>query len=329
MKKILGLGNALVDALIQIDNDDIFRELHLHKEGMTLIEESTHKKNANRLKSLSFKRSTGGSAGNALSCVAALGGDASFVGRIGADENGAFYEAESKQRGVKFIPLRDPSLPTGVANTFISDGGLRTFATYLGAAALLEAKHLDAAMPQDVDYVFIEGYLVQNHELMERAVELSHQRGAQVCLDLASWNIVESEHAFFERLLSNIDIVFANEDEARAMTGRIGEEAARLLAQTCRIAIVKCGPRGAVAVEGDQCVSAPATPVAQVLDTTGAGDFFAGGFLHRHALGGSLKDCLCEGAACAGEVIQVIGTQLPDTTWQRLRAESAARCSTH
>ena len=213
MKKILGLGNALVDALIQIDNDDIFKELHLYKEGMTLIEESTHKKIANRLKSLSFKRSNGGSAGNALSCIAALGGDASFVGRIGADENGAFYEAESKQRGVKFIPLRDPSLPTGVANTFISDGGLRTFATYLGAAALLEAKHLDAAMPQDVDYVFIEGYLVQNHELIERAVELSHQRGAKVCLDLASWNIVESEHAFFERLLPNIDIVFANEDE--------------------------------------------------------------------------------------------------------------------
>ena len=114
MKKILGLGNALVDALIQIDNDNIFKELSLCKEGMTLIKESTHKKIANRLKSLSFKRSNGGSAGNALSCIAALGGDASFVGRIGADENGAFYEAESKQRGVKFIPLRDPSLPTGV-----------------------------------------------------------------------------------------------------------------------------------------------------------------------------------------------------------------------
>ena len=142
MKKILGLGNALVDALIQINNDNIFKELSLHKEGMTLIEESTHKKIANRLKSLSFKRSNGGSAGNALSCIAALGGDASFVGRIGADENGAFYEAESKQRGVKFIPLRDPSLPTGVANTFISDGGLRTFATYLGAAALLELRPL-------------------------------------------------------------------------------------------------------------------------------------------------------------------------------------------
>ena len=95
MKKILGLGNALVDALIQIDNDNIFKELSLHKEGMTLIEESTHKKIANSLKSFSCKRSTGGSAGNTLSCVAALGGDASFVGRIGADENGAFYEAES------------------------------------------------------------------------------------------------------------------------------------------------------------------------------------------------------------------------------------------
>ena len=233
MKKILGIGNALVDALIQIDNDNILKELSLHKGGMTLIEEDTHKKIANRLKSLSFKRSTGGSAGNALACVAAMGGDASFVGRIGRDSNGDFYTTETQQRGVHFIPLHDPTLPTGVANTFISEGGQRTFATYLGAAALLEAEHLECVMPDEVDYVFIEGYLVQNHRLIEHAVELSHQRGAKVCLDLASWNIVENEHAFFERLLPHIDIVFANEDEARAMTGKIGKEAAHILAGPC------------------------------------------------------------------------------------------------
>ena len=113
MKKILGIGNALVDALIQIDNDNILKELSLHKGGMTLIEEDTHKKIANRLKSLSFKRSTGGSAGNALACVAAMGGDASFVGRIGRDSNGDFYTTETQQRGVHFIPLHDPTLPTG------------------------------------------------------------------------------------------------------------------------------------------------------------------------------------------------------------------------
>ena len=141
------------------------------------------------------------------------GGDASFVGRIGRDSNGDFYTTETQQRGVHFIPLHDPTLPTGVANTFISEGGQRTFATYLGAAALLEAEQLECVMPDEVDYVFIEGYLVQNHRLIEHAVELSHQRGAKVCLDLASWNIVESEHAFFERLLPHIDIVFANEDE--------------------------------------------------------------------------------------------------------------------
>ena len=112
MKKILGIGNALVDALIQIDNDNILKELSLHKGGMTLIEEDTHKKIANRLKSLSFKRSTGGSAGNALACVAAMGGDASFVGRIGRDSNGDFYTTETQQRGVHFIPLPDPTLPT-------------------------------------------------------------------------------------------------------------------------------------------------------------------------------------------------------------------------
>ena len=109
------------------------------------------------------------------------------------------------------------------------------------------------------------------------------------------------------------------------MTGKIGKEAAHILAGPCHTAVVKCGPRGAFAVQGDHCVCEPATEVAHVIDTTGAGDFFAGGFLHRHALGGSLAQCLIEGSACAGEVIQVIGTQLPETTWQRLRTQSALR----
>lgn len=320
MKKILGLGNALVDALITIDNNDIISELQLHPNGMTLIDGDTYKKITDRTKHLKKERSTGGSAGNAIACVAALGGNAGFIGRVGQDDNGHFFTQKMRQRGIRLMSISDNTLPTGVATTFVStNDGQRTFATYLGAAAELKASHLEDIFPEQADYVFIEGYLVQNHELIERAVQLSHARGARVCLDLASWNIVKHEHAFFKQLLPHIDIVFANEDEARAMTGEVGEAAARFLAQTCDIAVVKCGARGAFAIEDGQCTCVAASPVETVLDTTGAGDFFAGGFLYRHAQGGTLSECLAEGTQCAGEVIQVIGTQLPETTWERLR----------
>ena len=323
MKKILGVGNALVDALYKIDNENIIKRLGVSVDGMTLIDADRRKKIVEQLKNVPFECRTGGSASNAVHCVAALGGDASFIGRTGKDDNGKFYAESCAEAGVHPLTTISEDIPTGVATTFILPDGRRTFATYLGAAATVSAEDLHEDDFAAVDYMFIEGYLVQNHGLILRAVELAQRNGVKVCLDLASWNIVEEERAFFAELLPKIDIVFANEEEAQAMTGATGTAAAEWLARTCAIAVVKCGADGAVAVAGDKKVSVAAERVAKVEDTTGAGDFFAGGFLYEHAKGASLEHCLQMGARCAAAVIQVMGTQLSTETWAELRQNRA------
>lgn len=322
MKKILGVGNALVDALYKVDNENIIKELGISLDGMTLIDAERRKKIVDSLQNVPFECRTGGSASNAVHCVAALGGDARFVGRTGNDDNGRFYAASCAQAGVKPLTTISEEIPTGVATTFILPDGRRTFATYLGAAATVSAEDLFEKDFAAVDYLFIEGYLVQNHALILRAVELAQRNGVKVCLDLASWNIVEEEHDFFKQLLPKIDVVFANEEEAQAMTGTTGEAAAEWLAKNCPIAVVKCGAKGAVAVSKDEKVSVTAEKVEKVEDTTGAGDFFAGGFLYEHAKGATLQQCLQTGARCAAAVIQVMGTQLSAETWIELRQKS-------
>lgn len=322
MKKILGVGNALVDALYKVDNENIIKELGISLDGMTLIDAERRKKIVDSLQNVPFECRTGGSASNAVHCVAALGGDARFVGRTGNDDNGRFYAASCAQAGVKPLTTISEEIPTGVATTFILPDGRRTFATYLGAAATVSAEDLFETDFAAVDYLFIEGYLVQNHALILRAVELAQRNGVKVCLDLASWNIVEEEHDFFKQLLPKIDIVFANEEEAQAMTGTTGEAAAEWLAEICPIAVVKCGAKGAVAVSKNEKVSVTAEKVEKVEDTTGAGDFFAGGFLYEHAKGATLQQCLQTGARCAAAVIQVMGTHLSTETWIELRQKS-------
>jgi sugar/nucleoside kinase (ribokinase family) len=153
---------------------------------------------------------------------------------------------------------------------------------------------------------------------------MAHAAGLKVCLDLASYNIVEAQHEFFSYLLDHTDIVFANEEEALAFTGKGPREALDLLAQHCEVAVVKTGKEGAMARRGEEFAQAPAEPVAQVVDTTAAGDFFAAGFLYRHAQGAPLADCLVAGGAVAGAVIQVVGTQLADQTWDALRQRLGA-----
>lgn len=324
MKKILGIGNALVDALIRIDNEVILKELNLPKGGMTLIDEVTFERMTRRLKDYVVERRTGGSAGNALLTAAALGGRAAFIGKTGRDDNGRFYTHEREQQGVKPIALFHDRLPTGVATTFITPDGERTFATYLGAAATMEACELRKEWFEGADYFLVEGYLVQNHDLINTAIDMAHRAGAKVCLDLASWNIVEADHDFFTYLLPKIDIVFANEDEARAMTGETPNEALETLANSCTTVIIKLGAKGAVAMEGKVKAQAEAVKVDRVVDTTGAGDFFAGGFLFRHAQDHPLAECLQTGAACSAEVIQVLGTRLSPRIWQSLKSKANA-----
>lgn len=319
MKKILGIGNALVDKLVKIGDESLLEQLALPKGSMQLIDTENYLAISQRMASMSASKATGGSAGNTILALGNLQTAPGFIGKVSDDENGHFFADNCLAHGITPFLLKD-ELPTGVASTFITPDGQRTFATYLGTAACLKEEEMKAEWFEGYDYFYIEGYLVQNHALIEHAVDLARAAGLKVCLDLASYNIVEADRDFFAHLLSKTDVVFANEEEARAFTGLAPREALTALAALCEVAVVKVGADGAWAQRAEEVSFADAMPVAEVVDTTGAGDFFAAGFLYALAQERSLKACLQAGAVLSGEVIQVIGTTLPESTWHNIRA---------
>ncbi len=319
MDKIIGMGNALVDVLVRIDNDSLLEKLHLPKGSMQLIQEDTLSEIRKYTSGMKIHRSTGGSAGNTVCALAALGANPGFIGKVGQDETGAFFGDTLRQRGVNAL-LATCDLPSGIASTFISTDGERTFGTYLGAAATLRAEDLSRKMFAGYNYLYIEGYLLQDHDLMLRAVQLAKEEGLQVCLDMASYNVVEAERDFFDQLIVKyVDIVFANESEALAYTGKAPHEALEEIASKCSIAVVKTGKEGSLVKKGTEVIQLLSCPVDNVLDTTGAGDFYAAGFMYGLTCGYSLEKCVQISTILATAVIQEVGTTLPAKKWDEIK----------
>lgn len=319
MDKIIGMGNALVDVLVRIDDDSLLEKLHLPKGSMQLIQEDTLSEIRKYTSGMKIHRSTGGSAGNTVCALAALGANPGFIGKVGQDETGAFFGDTLRQRGVNAL-LATCDLPSGIASTFISTDGERTFGTYLGAAATLRAEDLSRKMFAGYNYLYIEGYLLQDHDLMLRAVQLAKEEGLQVCLDMASYNVVEAERDFFDQLIVKyVDIVFANESEALAYTGKAPHEALEEIASKCSIAVVKTGKEGSLVKKGTEVIQLLSCPVDNVLDTTGAGDFYAAGFMYGLTCGYSLEKCVQISTILATAVIQEVGTTLPAKKWDEIK----------
>ena len=263
---------------------------------------------------------TGGSAGNAILGLACLGAGTGFIGKVGNDNYGEFFRENLQKNKIEDKLLTSDRLPSGVASTFISPDGERTFGTYLGAAASLRAEELTLDMFKGYAYLFIEGYLVQDHEMILHAIELAKEAGLQICLDMASYNIVANDLEFFSLLINKyVDIVFANEEEAKAFTGKEPEEALGVIAKKCSIAIVKVGASGSYIRKGTEEIKVSAIPVQKVVDTTGAGDYFASGFLYGLTCGYSLDKCAKIGSILSGNVIQVIGTTMPQERWDEIK----------
>lgn len=322
MDKIIGLGNALVDVLTTIEDDEILTEMQLPKGGMTLIDENKLLKINEYFSQRKPRLVTGGSAGNTIRAMASLGAGTGFIGKINDDFYGNFYRDGLLERGIEANLLLSTALPSGIASTFISPNGERTFGTYLGAASTLKAEDLSLDMFKGSAYLFIEGYLVQNHDMILRAIELAKEAGLQICMDMASYNIVKEDLDFLSLLVNKyVDIVFANEEEARAFTGKEPEEAVECIAGMCSVAVVKVGARGSFIRKGTEEVHVPALPVEKVVDTTGAGDYFAAGFMYGLTCGCSLEKCAKIGSILARDVIQVVGTELPETQWAKIKEE--------
>jgi len=318
MTKIIGIGNALVDVLVHLEDESLLRELRLPKGGMTLID-SEHLGAINAaIAPFHSVRATGGSASNTIHALALLGNKVGFIGAIGNDEPGRFFRKQAELRGVDVHLSTVSGMASGVATTFITPDGERTFATHLGAATqiALEDQSLAAG-----GILHVEGYLVQNHTFVEAAMRRAKEAGLLVSYDLASWNIVAADRGFIHHLVAEYaDIVFANQEEAATFCQQQEpEEALRQLAALTQVAVVKVGKRGAFGCAKGEFAFAPGRPV-KVTDTTAAGDFFAAGFLHGWVHGQPLEECLTAGNRIAGEVVQVMGTQVDA---DRLRAAIA------
>ena len=278
MDKIIGLGNALVDVLATLKDDTILDEMGLPKGSMQLIDDAKLQQINEKFSNMKTLLATGGSAGNTILGLSCLGAATGFIGKVGNDNYGNFFRENLQKNNIEDNLLLS-DLPSGVASTFISSDGERTFGTYLGAASALRAEDLSLDMFKGYAYLYIEGYLVQDHDMILRA----------------------------------------NEEEAKAFTGKEPEEALEIIGKLCSIAIVKIGCRGSLIRKGTEEVRVSAIPVKKVIDTTGAGDYFAAGFLYGLTCGYSLEKCAKIGSILSGNVIQVIGTTISKERWDEIK----------
>ena len=323
MAKVLGIGNALVDILTFVEDESILEALKLPKGSMQLVDGTTADYISSTTQHLNKSKASGGSAANTIHGLARLGVETAFIGHVGMDETGDFFRLDMEQAFIKPI-LFASKTPTGIASGMITKDGERTFATYLGAAIELSDEHLDDSHFHGYDYFYIEGYLVQNEKLLIKSLELAKKSKAKIVLDLASYNIVEANRELLDRILTNyVDIVFANEEEAKAFTRSEPEEAVKILAEKCELAIVKIGAKGSLIRKGNYEVKVDAIS-ATVFDTTGAGDLFAAGFLYGILKGFDLRKAGMIGSVLAGNVIEVAGPKMDADRWNSFHQKIAA-----
>lgn len=315
------MGNALTDILAVLPDDSLLRQFHLPKGSMQHVDMATGDRIWNTLKNIGVQYVAGGSSANTITCTAIFGMKSGFIGKVGDDELGHLYKSDQEQYGIKSYLLKGTK-SSGRAMVFITaPNAERTFAVYLGAALELVTEDLKPEFFEGYDYFHIEGYLVQDQNLIRRAVEMAKAAGCIISLDMASYNVVESNEAFLHDIVDNyVDIVFANESEAKAFTRMEPREALDELARHCSIAVVKIGKDGSMLKSGDEYHFIEAWP-ADTIDATGAGDTYAAGFLYAHSLGMPLKVCGEVGSIIAAKVVEVIGTKIDIPRWKAAKQE--------
>jgi sugar/nucleoside kinase (ribokinase family) len=317
MKSVLGMGNALIDILAITKDDNLLKTYSLPKGSMQHVDEQKANEIYEALKKNGASTVSGGSAANTVAGISQLGLKTGFMGKIGNDELGDRYSYDIEALGVKPLLLRGEK-GTGRAMVIISSDSERTFAVYLGAAIEMIPEDIVPSMFDGYDYFHIEGYLLQNHNLIETAMEMANRKKKFVSIDLASYNVVDENRDFLLKMVDRYaSIVFANEEEAKSFTGREPEEAVEIISEICDIAVVKIGAKGSLVRKGSETHRVSATNCKPV-DLTGAGDLYASGFLYGLSLNKDLETCAKTGTLCAGEVIQVIGTKLSHDSWNSL-----------
>jgi len=307
------MGDAIVDVIASCD--DAFLTTHrLPKGSMQLL---TPDEADTLYAAMPVAREmSGGSAANSMAGAAAMGADCAFIGQVAEDQLGMIFEHDMHALGVRFdTPALLDGPPTGRCLILVTPDGQRTMNTCPGASHELCSDALDRDLIASAAILFLEGYLFgpeKPRAAMIEAIKVAHKAGRKVAFTLSESVCIAGRKDSFAKMIDSggVDLLFANEDEALQLTGRADLDGAlaELRAKVPTLVITR-GPGGAIATENGAMISIPASPVSQVVDTTGAGDLFAAGFLTARCKGAPLERCLWTGALAAGEVIQHYGAR--------------------
>ena len=315
----IGLGNALVDVLLKLENDDVLAEVGIQKGAMDMINQEQMIKIRKSQEGLERSQAPGGSVCNTMRAMAILGAKAGFIGKIGSDSVGEYYEEALKKANVSPYFAKTDGI-SGSCTVLISPDGERTMGTFLGPAPTITPDEITEEMLSAYQCIYIEGYLLVNEELVRTTMQKAKKLGLKVALDLSNFNIVNAFRGLLDDIIPEyVDILFSNESEAEAFTGLKAHEAVKVLSEQVEISLVTLlGKEGALVGSKGQVIAVPAEG-GKPVDTTGAGDHFAAGFLYGQSVGATLEQSARIGSLLAGYIIDVIGAQIPDDKCEQIK----------
>ncbi len=319
---IIGVGSPIIDMHAFVD-DHFIQSIDGEKGGMELVDAQSIDKLLNSIGHEPVRK-PGGAAANTIFALTRLGIATAFLGMVGEDDEARYYrDAYARIGGYTHLFKAIKEAPTARCLNMITSDSERTMRTDLGAASRLEPALIAEDDFRSAKHIHIEGYLLFNPELMEHVLRSAKASGCTVSFDLGSFEVVHAAREILPELLNNyIDMVFANEEEARAFCGDSDlYEAAGRLGELCSIAAVKVGKEGSFITEGNGIYHVEASPVENPLDTTGAGDYWAAGFLYGKQQGYDLETCGWCASVLSGEVVRHVGTSIEDEHWKNIHTQ--------
>ncbi|WP_394730305.1 adenosine kinase [Altererythrobacter sp. GH1-8] len=321
---VIAIGNAVVD-IIASCKDELIEELQLNRGGMTLIDEARAEELYAAMPPA--REVSGGSAANTLAGLSTLGMQCAFIGQVASDQMGKVFAHDMRATGIDFdTPPREGEPATGRVLIFVTPDGERTMNTFLGAGQYLPAEALDEDLIASGAILYLEGYLWDPEEprrAMRRAIDVARAAGRKIAFTASESFVIDRHGDDFRAMIDDgvIDILFVNESELATLTGEADfETGLAAIAGKVPVLVATRSEKGAVAIAHGERAQVAAEPIDKVVDTTGAGDQFAAGFLSGHAKGVSLQQCLKRGAIAAAEVISHYGPR-PEADMQKLMAE--------